>query len=95
MGLTHGTIAGMILSDRILGRDNDYADLYDPRREPASLSSTATLAGENLDVTVQYADYLTGGDVKSADDIPPGRGAILRRGLSKLAVYRDDVGCRH
>ena len=31
----------------------------------------------------------------STHDIPPGKGAILRRGLSKVAVYRDPEGKVH
>jgi Rieske Fe-S protein len=43
----------------------------------------------------QYADWLTGGDVSSADEIASGSGAIVRRGLEKLAVYRDEQGKTH
>jgi glycine/D-amino acid oxidase-like deaminating enzyme len=32
MGITHGTIAGMLLSDLILGRPNPWEKLYDPSR---------------------------------------------------------------
>ncbi|MFL6433163.1 MAG: FAD-dependent oxidoreductase [Nitrososphaeraceae archaeon] len=32
-GITHGTIAGMLLSDMILGRNNRWSTLYDPSRE--------------------------------------------------------------
>jgi glycine/D-amino acid oxidase-like deaminating enzyme len=32
-GITHGTIAGMILSDQILGKKNPWTDLYDPSRK--------------------------------------------------------------
>ena len=28
-GMTHGTIAGMLLTDLIMGRNNDWADLYE------------------------------------------------------------------
>jgi hypothetical protein len=31
-GLTSGTVAAMILSDRVLERDNDWAELFDARR---------------------------------------------------------------
>ena len=31
-GMTHGTIAGMLLTDLILGRANPWAELYDPGR---------------------------------------------------------------
>ena len=43
----------------------------------------------------QYADLLTGGDVQSADEIRPGYGAVMREGMSKIAVYRDDAGKVH
>jgi glycine/D-amino acid oxidase-like deaminating enzyme/nitrite reductase/ring-hydroxylating ferredoxin subunit len=32
-GITHGTIAGMLLSDMILGKNNIWSTLYDPSRE--------------------------------------------------------------
>jgi Rieske Fe-S protein len=48
-----------------------------------------------LNVAVQYADWLTGGDVSSVGEVAPGQGALLRRGLKKVAVYRDDQGVLH
>ena len=39
MGLTHGTIAGMLLSDLILGYDNPWQALYDPARKPVRAGS--------------------------------------------------------
>ena len=36
MGMTHGTIAGMLLTDLILGRDNPWEALYDPSRMHAA-----------------------------------------------------------
>jgi Rieske Fe-S protein len=35
---------------------------------------------------------VTPGEVSSADEVPPGEGAILRRGLHKVAVFRDPSG---
>jgi glycine/D-amino acid oxidase-like deaminating enzyme len=32
-GITHGTIAGILLSDLILGKNNKWSALYDPSRE--------------------------------------------------------------
>ena len=43
----------------------------------------------------QYADWLTAGEVKSADDIAPDSGAVMRRGFHKIAVYRDAQGNLH
>ena len=93
MGMTHGTIAGMLLTDLILGRDNPWAKLYDPSRKP--LRAAGEFAKENLNVLAQYGDWLTGGDVRSADDVPAGDGAVVRRGLKKVAVFRDEGGTLH
>jgi Rieske Fe-S protein len=40
-------------------------------------------------------DYVTPGDVSSADAIKPGEGAVLRRGATKIACYRDESGTLH
>src|SRR5207253_2552018 len=93
MGMTHGTIAGILLTDLILGRENPWSRLYDPSRK--TLRAAGEFARENLNVAAQYADWLTGGDVGSTDDIPPGGGAVLRRGVSKIAVFRDEHGALH
>ena len=93
MGMTHGTIAGMLLSDLILDRKNPWADLYEPSRK--TLRSFPDFAKENINVAEQYTDTVTTGDVDSIDEIPKGEGAVVRKGLSKLAVYRDEDGTIH
>ncbi len=95
MGMTHGTLAGMINSDFVLNRSNPYADLYNPRREPLAIQSSLDFLKEQADVLLQYRDYITGGDVKDESEIAKDTGAILRRGLKKLAVYRDEAGQLH
>ena len=92
-GMTHGTIAGMLLTDLIQKRKNPWADLYSPSR--ITLRAMGEYAGENLNVAGQFTDYLTAGEINSVDDVGPGEGAIMREGLSKLAVYRDDGGTVH
>ena len=93
MGLTHGTIAGMLLGDLIGGHENSWAGLYDPSRKP--LRAAREFARENLNVARQYADYLTGGDVASPAEIAAGSGAVMRKGLRKVAVYKDAQGQVH
>jgi glycine/D-amino acid oxidase-like deaminating enzyme/nitrite reductase/ring-hydroxylating ferredoxin subunit len=93
MGLTHGTIAGMVLCDLILGRQNPWAKLYSPARVP--IKAAAELAREDLNMAAQYGDWLTGGDVKSAEEIASDSGAVLRRGLEKIAAFRDASGELH
>ncbi|MCC2641399.1 MAG: dependent oxidoreductase [Nitrospira sp.] len=93
MGMTHGTIAGMLIRDLIMGRECPWASLYDPSRKP--IRAAGEFARESLNFVSQYADWMTGGDVKQERDIPPDSGAVIREGLTKLAVYRDGQGTLH
>jgi glycine/D-amino acid oxidase-like deaminating enzyme/nitrite reductase/ring-hydroxylating ferredoxin subunit len=93
MGMTHGTIAGILLTDLILGRENPWAKLYDPSRK--TLLSAKEFVSENLNVAKQYADWITGGEVRTVADIATDSGAVLRDGLTKVAVYRDSSGVAH
>jgi glycine/D-amino acid oxidase-like deaminating enzyme/nitrite reductase/ring-hydroxylating ferredoxin subunit len=92
-GMTHGTIAGMLITDLITGRENPWAGLYDPSRK--SLGALNEFARENLNVAAQYADLVTPGEVADVSEIVPGQGAIVRRGLKKVAVYRATDGVFH
>jgi len=92
-GMTHGTIAGILITDIIAGRENEWQKLYDPAR--ISLRASGEFAKENLNVVAQFADYVTGGDVDKISEIAAGHGALIRNGLKKLAVYRDDHGVLH
>jgi glycine/D-amino acid oxidase-like deaminating enzyme/nitrite reductase/ring-hydroxylating ferredoxin subunit len=92
-GMTHGTIAGMLITDLIRGRENEWVKLYDPSRTPRR--AMAEYARGNLNVARQYVEYVTGGDVTTPEAIPPGGGAVIRRGVQKVACYRDDSGEVH
>lgn len=92
-GMTHGTIAGILITDLIMGRENEWATLYEPTRK--TLRALPEFARENLNVAEQFTDWVTPGEVDSADEIAPGDGAIVRRGLTKSAVYKDESGATH
>jgi glycine/D-amino acid oxidase-like deaminating enzyme/nitrite reductase/ring-hydroxylating ferredoxin subunit len=93
-GMTHGTIAGLLLSDLIAGRSNPWEHLYDPARK--TLRAAGTYLEENANfVGHMVRDWVRGGEVRQRSEIAPGEGAILREGLSTLAVYRDELGELH
>jgi glycine/D-amino acid oxidase-like deaminating enzyme/nitrite reductase/ring-hydroxylating ferredoxin subunit len=93
MGMTHGTIAGILLIDLIMGRENEWAALYDPSR--ITLRAAGEFAKENLNVAAQFVDYVTPGEADSVEAVARGEGAIIRRGLEKVAVYVDEGGVAH
>ena len=92
-GMTHGTIAGILLTDLIVGRDNPWSTLYDPARK--TLRAAGRYVKENLNVALQYSSWVTGGDESSLQAIMPGSGAVVRDGLTKVAAYRDAQGELH
>ena len=92
-GMTHGTIAGILLTDLIQGRQNEWAEVYNPSRLRSI--STVDFLNESLTVTAHYTDWLTGGEVSSTEEIDRDEGCIVRRGLTKIAAYRDEQGVLH
>ncbi|MBI4503631.1 MAG: FAD-dependent oxidoreductase [Gemmatimonadetes bacterium] len=93
MGMTHGTIASILLPDLIAGRPNPWTEAYEPSRKP--IGAAGEWVKETLNMVAQYADLLTGSEVASEAEIPPETGAVLRQGMKKIAVYRDDMGVLH
>jgi glycine/D-amino acid oxidase-like deaminating enzyme/nitrite reductase/ring-hydroxylating ferredoxin subunit len=90
MGMTHGTIAGILLSELILGRDHPWAKVYNPSRKMTG--NLREFAKENINVAKEYASWVTPGEISATSELAPGEGGILRRGLTKVAAYRDESG---
>ena len=94
-GMTHATLGAMLITDLILGRENPWQKIYDPGRVTLKPESIKEFVRENVNVAAEYTELLTGGDVDAAEEIAPGTGAVVRRGISKVAVYRDTKGNTH
>lgn len=92
-GLTHGTLGASLITSLIIGKRIPWSALYDPSRK--TLASASEFTKENFNVATQYADWLMPGQVESVDQIPAGSGAIIRKGLTKEAIYRDEKGKLH
>jgi glycine/D-amino acid oxidase-like deaminating enzyme/nitrite reductase/ring-hydroxylating ferredoxin subunit len=89
-GMTHGTIAGMLIPDLINNIPNAWENIYDPSR--TSLRAAGDFLKEAGNMAVQYADYLKPGDLDSVKDLKVSDGAVVTVGLKKVAVYRDGEG---
>ncbi len=95
-GLTKGTLAAQIISDAILGRENEWAELYNSTRLDAR-HSVAQFAKENAGVGLRFfGDRLRPRDGREdVDRLAPGEGTIARVGPKQVAAYRDDDGELH
>ena len=90
-GMTNGTLAGMIISDAILGRENPWAGLYDSNRLNP-LQSASSFVKENVKVAARFVgDRLGTPGPSSTDALAPGDAAIV----NGTACFRDDDGVLH
>lgn len=92
-GLTHGTIAGMLIPDLIMKKSNPWRKLYEPSRK--TLAAAPEFIHENANVAWQYRDWFTPGDKEKIEKLPADEGIILRKGLKKLAIYKDKKNQLH
>jgi glycine/D-amino acid oxidase-like deaminating enzyme/nitrite reductase/ring-hydroxylating ferredoxin subunit len=95
MGMTHGTMAGLIISDLIAGRENPWAKLYDPSRISINYGALKEFVKENANVGVMYTEWLRPLNGQSPDELPRGEGKITRRKTQPVALYRDEQGTLH
>lgn len=92
-GFTNGTVAAMIISDRILELANDWAPLYDSKR--LNLSSAKELVMENADVARHFVFDRIAKPQRSLSGLGNGEGGVFRKGLGTVAAYRDEDGMLH
>jgi Rieske Fe-S protein len=92
-GITHGVAAGMLIADLIDSGDHPWAAVYNPARTPPKALGNF-LAGA-VGVARNLFGKLAAGDVKSEDNLVPGKGGIMRVGAQKVAICRDEQGRVH
>ena len=91
-GITNG-VAGALNFIALYRNDKArFADLFDPARKPKSGLTLGEYVKGQGTVVANLGEYLGQGEVASIDEIEPGEGAILRRGLAKHAVYHGEDG---
>ena len=89
-GLTHGTVAGLLISDLITKKRSRWEALHEPSRK--TLRGVDRFVSENVTAVKNLMEYVTPGELKSTRSCKRGQGGILRRGLKKLAVSRGARG---
>lgn len=101
-GITHGTIAGILLTDLILGKSNPWTALYDPSSEPRKVPSAKSEGGETqsqeaekpTDQDEQENDKKSSSKSKekmtSFENLKERQGIVLEE--EKIAAYKDHKG---
>jgi glycine/D-amino acid oxidase-like deaminating enzyme/nitrite reductase/ring-hydroxylating ferredoxin subunit len=89
-GMTNGTAAGVVLAERVLGREHPLASAFDTTRvRPVAGAPTFVKANANV------ARRFVGDRLRkkpSLDEVRPGEGAVIRLNGRDVAAYRRDDG---
>lgn len=92
-GMTTSMVSAMILRDMICGKENPYAQVFDPGRfEAAALPGMAADGGQALKGLVKRFFQIP---AEAASEIPPGHGGIVFLNGEKVGVYKEDNGTLH
>ncbi len=94
-GLTFGTMAGRLLADLVLDQPSPLADIFSPSRLKP-LAAGSALVKENLNATKHFVvDRFTGESIKSLEEVPPGKGRLVKYNGKQWAIYRDESNAVH
>jgi glycine/D-amino acid oxidase-like deaminating enzyme/nitrite reductase/ring-hydroxylating ferredoxin subunit len=91
-GLTFGTLAGMMIADRILGRANPWSDLFDPARKAVRHGLWDYLKENTSYPYYLIRDRFAGAEGRSLRSVKRGEGKVVERNGEKVAAYRDPAG---
>lgn len=88
-GISSSTVSAMILSDKILGRQNPWADVFDPSRFIPK-ASAKELVKQGVDVTANYLALAFTLPSEHLDDLQAGHGKIIDHKNQKIGIYKDE-----
>lgn len=94
-GMSLGTLAAMLIHDRITGRPNPWAATFDAKRINVRQSVKDAAKAGLLTAKRFIGDRLVTLRAPDASTLRPGQGSIAKHGGRKVAAYRDDDGRLH
>jgi nitrite reductase/ring-hydroxylating ferredoxin subunit len=90
-GMTNGTVAGVLLSDRIAGRKNPWSPVFETNRFTPFISKKFFF--QNIHIAEMFVtDRVTGRAEKTLSDLLPGEGGIVEENGKEFAASRDEDG---
>jgi glycine/D-amino acid oxidase-like deaminating enzyme/nitrite reductase/ring-hydroxylating ferredoxin subunit len=90
-GLSGGSFAARILSDLIAGRENPWAERFTPNRVGARGLPKVAQLGAKFAIDA-VGDRVLPAEAADASEVPRGEARVIRDGLGKTGVYRDESG---
>jgi Rieske Fe-S protein len=95
-GMTNGTAAALILSDKILGNANPWEALYSPNRFKPTLNAMGKLVGEGINSGKELIKGWSPKTKITSDNLPEvGEGEVFETEEGKVAISCDLNGQHH
>jgi len=94
-GMTHGTIAGMLLTDLINGKENEWERIYNPSRFKIFKSGKTFFAETMSGIRKYFETNPKNSDSAALNDLKPGDGRIIELEGKKYGCYRDERETLH
>lgn len=93
-GMTNGFVAGKLLSDLVLGKENAWEDTFAPGR--MGLAAVPKILSGSIDAASHLiGDRIKRAELKSLDELHSGDGAIVQLEDERVAAFRDEDGHLH
>jgi glycine/D-amino acid oxidase-like deaminating enzyme/nitrite reductase/ring-hydroxylating ferredoxin subunit len=98
-GMTNSTISGLLLTDMIMGKKNEWEDLYTPKRFAAFAEGAGMVQAVVKEVATEAKDYLLPKEkvdtTTVSEKLQNGEGKVVDINGKKVAVYKDKDGQLH
>lgn len=94
-GMIFGTLSGQIISDLIIGTENKFAHLFNPRRVKP-VAEFSEVASHNLNVAAHWiGDKISKKHLKELSSLNPNEGKVVSYDGNTYAIFRDAGGEIH
>ncbi|OKL37735.1 FAD-dependent oxidoreductase [Domibacillus mangrovi] len=94
-GMTNGATAARIMTDLVMGRENRFTELFDPKRIKLKQVDVKTFVTENAKVAKELIGGKLKGSEKTVDDLQPDEGGVVVVDGKKAGAYKDEQGNCH
>ncbi|MBO3312444.1 FAD-dependent oxidoreductase [Clostridium perfringens] len=90
-GMTSSMVSAMIISDMILAKENDFSEIFSPRRFDLSLSIN-NIANDLIETAKNFIAQKVYIPSSEIEHIKNGHGGIIEYNGEKVGVYKDKEG---
>ena len=94
-GMAAGALSAQLISDLILGRDNRFADLFDPTRSKMKAKDIQQFVKKNTTVAKDLVVTKAQQSEKTLDELNKDEGSLVTVDGRKAGAYRDTDGNLH